>query len=332
MGMKQHNPNYPVGMTTLYSGDRSIYFGVYVPGWLDDLSKVTAFENEARKNVSIIMFYQGWGLTDGTQNFQPVWMNNIRNHGSIPMVTWEPWLYTEVVNQSAYSLRNITDGNFDKYIAKWAKDAKSWRYPFFLRFAHEMNGNYYPWSEQVNSNQPGEYMQAWKHVHDIFTKNDVTNATWVWSPNISYPGSSSIPPLYPGDDYLDWIGIDGYNWGVVQDHTWQSFTEIFKQTYDEITALSQKPVMIAEIASTEEGGNKADWIADAFNTKLLLNFPRIQAVIWFNENKETDWRITSSNAARQTFIRTIASSIYLSNQFATLNKNPIPTSDPDSLS
>jgi hypothetical protein len=73
---------------------QSIYYGVHVPGWLDNLSAVTAFEQDANKPASIIMSYQGWGLNDGSQNFEPTWMDNVRNHGSIPMVTWEPWNYS----------------------------------------------------------------------------------------------------------------------------------------------------------------------------------------------------------------------------------------------
>lgn len=310
---------------TNHFSNTKLYFGVHVPGWLNDLSNVIEFEHDAKKKVSIVMIYQGWGLTDGTQNFEQTWMDTIRNHGSIPLVTWEPWLYTNGVTQPQYSLHTIITGNFDAYITKWALDSKAWGHPYFLRFAHEMNGNYYPWSEQVNGNKPGEYVQAWKHVHDIFTKNNVTNVTWVWSPNISYSGSNPLQPLYPGDAYVDWIGMDGYNWGTIQNHTWQSLTDVFQETYDEITTLSQKPLMIAETASTEQGGDKATWITEAFSPALMKNFPRVKAFIWFNENKESDWRIESSPAATKAFAQAIAAPVYLSNQFANLEKNPIPT-------
>jgi len=79
-----------------------------------------------------------------------------------------------------------------------------------------MNGNWYPWSEQVNGNHPSQFVQAWQHVHDIFTKLGVTNVTWVWSPNVEYGGSIPLSELYPGSNYVDWVGIDGYNWSTVQ--------------------------------------------------------------------------------------------------------------------
>lgn len=98
-----------------------LYYGVHVPGWFNTMSAATAFEQVAQKPVSIVMWYQGWGVQDESANFETGWMNNVRNHGSIPMVSWEPWNYTQGVNQPAYSLQNIINGNFDAYITKWAK-------------------------------------------------------------------------------------------------------------------------------------------------------------------------------------------------------------------
>ncbi|GAC1300878.1 MAG: hypothetical protein NVSMB27_41240 [Ktedonobacteraceae bacterium] len=301
-----------------------LYYGVHVPGWLEDLSPVTAFETNAHKPVSIVMWYQGWGLSDGSQNFQPTWMENVRKYGAIPLVTWEPWLYTQGVNQPAYALQKIINGDFDAYITAWAKASKAWEYPYFLRFAHEMNGDWYPWSELKNENSSGQYVQAWRHVHDLFTNQGVTNVTWVWSPNIEYTGSIPLNGLYPGNSYVDWIGMDGYNWGPLNNHRWQTFAEVFEQTYHTLLELTpDKPLMIAEMASTEEGGDKASWIGDAYMTQLPTFFPEIKAVIWFNESKETDWRIESSPATQAAFASALASSLYASNEYASF-KRPIP--------
>lgn len=307
----------------------TVYYGVHVPGWLDNLCALRTFEMDAQKKVSLVMWYQGWGLTDSTQYFQTSWMNNVRSHGSIPIVTWEPWLYTAGITQTHYQLIDIINGDFDAYIQKWAEDSKTWGYPYFLRFAPEMNGNWFPWSEQVNENKPGEYVKAWKHVHNIFSNTRVTNVTWVWSPNIEYTGSITLTELYPGDSYVDWLGMDGYNWGKVPhpDGTvtgWQTFSEIFSQTYTHITTLSTKPLMVAEMASAEQGGSKADWITDAYSIQIPNNFGKIKAVIWFNENKEADWRIESSPATQNAFAGAIQSSFYATNQYSLLSIFPIP--------
>ena len=303
----------------------SLYLGVNVPGWLQNLSAVTSFEQQAHKSVSIVMWYQGWGLRDGTQYFEKSWMNNVRNHGSIPMVTWEPWLYTQGPNQPQYSLRNIISGRFDAYITKWAQASKAWGHPYFLRFAHEMNGNWYPWSEQINGNTAGQYVQAWQHVHDIFTRVGATNVSWVWSPNTENAVSTPLQELYPGPSYVDWVGMDGYNWGGVNGNGWQSFNQIFQQTYTDLTALAPNtPLMIAETASAESNGNKANWITDAFTVQLPTYFPQVKAVIWFDQNKETDWRINSSLESQTAFIDAVSLPMFASNIFKSVTGNIIP--------
>ncbi len=313
-------PVYP----TAPAGSASIYYGVHVA--VDALSAVSAFEGDAGKPVSLVMWYQQWGLTDGWQYLQPSWMNAVRSHGSIPLVTWDPQdPYNASANQPAYALQNIINGNFDAYITRWAQDSKAWGHPYFLRFAHEMNGYWNPWSEQVNGNKPGQFVQAWRHVHDIFTRLGVSNVTWVWSPNIDYSTSTPLSELYPGDAYVDWAGMSGYNWGTVGGHVWQSFASVFSQTYNDLLSITSRPIMITETASTEQAGNKAAWISDAFVTQLPHAFPRIHAFVWFNESKETNWQIESSASAQAAFAAAISSSIYASNSFAGLNATPIPS-------
>jgi len=307
----------------------SVYYGAYVTNDYWNFSGVSSFEADAGKPLAIVMDYQGWGVTDGSQNFTPSWMNQVHAHGSIPLVTWEPWLYSAGINQPAYQLQRIYNGTFDAYITKWAQDAKAWGYPFFLRFAHEMNGNWYPWSEQVNGNQPGDYVMAWRHIHDIFTANGATNVSWVWSPNIEYSYTTPLVEEYPGDSYVDWIGMDGYNWGTSQpNHSWQTFSQVFSQTYTDLQQLAPtKPLMIAETSSAEQGGSKANWITDALTTQLPNNFPNIKAILWFNADFTTsgqaDWRIESSSTAQQGFAQAMASSYYASNQFSNLTAAPI---------
>ncbi len=297
-----------------------VFYGVHVPGQLGNLTQLEAFEHDVNKPVSIVMWYQGWGVSNSSRYFQPGWMDNVRNHGAIPMVTWEPWNYTHGTNQPEYSLQNIISGQFDDYITQWALASKAWGHAYFLRFAEEMNGNWFSWSEQVNGNGAGQYVQAWQHVHDIFTRLGVTNVTWVWSPNVEYGGSTPLAELYPGSNYVDWIGMDGYNWSTIGGHHWQSFSQVFKQTYLDILGMSlNKPLMIAETASAGVGANKAAWITDAFAVQIPRYFPAIKAVIWFDENKETDWRVESSPASQKAFAQSIASSMYASNQFGHQN-------------
>ncbi len=303
----------------------SIYYGVHATSWLRNLTPVTTFEQDTKKPVSIVMWYQGWGAAK-EREFEPSWMDNVRSHGSIPSITWEPQDYTKGVNQPMYSLQSILNGSHDEYITQWANASKAWGHPYFLRFAPEMNGYWFPWSELVNGNKAGQYVQAWHHVHDIFTRAGATNVTWVWCPNIAFPGNIPMEELYPGAAYVDWMGMDGYNWAYVgARHQPKTFAQLFQKTYSIFLKMApNKPMMIAETACTDKQVNEAGWIADAFTVQLPKYFPQVKAFVWFNQNKETDWRIESSATTQAAFASAIGSARYATNVYAHLNISPIP--------
>ena len=106
----------------------------------------------------------------------------IVNHGSTPMLAWEvlDGTLADPVNQPAYTLASISNGSHDVLLATWAREVGAWGKPFMLRFAPEMNGNWNPSSEGVNNNTSGQYVQAWRHAHDVFVANGATNVQWVW--------------------------------------------------------------------------------------------------------------------------------------------------------
>ncbi|ACL42422.1 beta-mannanase-like protein (plasmid) [Pseudarthrobacter chlorophenolicus A6] len=226
--------------------------------------------------------------------------------GAIPMMTWEPWVAGAGAGavQPAYTLAAIAAGNFDTYITQWGAGLASWGKPVMLRFAHEMNGDWYPWCETVNGNQPGDYIRAWQHVHDLVTAAGAFNVTWVWAPNGGGPGDMAA--MYPGDGYVDVLGLDAYNWGTTQSwSSWQSPDALFGYWLDQLRVIAPgKQIIITETASTETGGSKADW-----NTSLvpyLNSQPDVTGFIWFNLNKETDWRIESSTASSNAFTAALA--------------------------
>src|SRR5436853_485094 len=83
-------------------------------------------------------------------------------------LAWLPWVTTGGVGRPAYALRAIAAGEHDAYVREWARAAAAWGGPLYLRFAHEMNGDWYPWSVGVNGNTSADYQAAWRHVVDIF--------------------------------------------------------------------------------------------------------------------------------------------------------------------
>lgn len=280
----------------------SVSFGVSTPAGPDDLSELDTFERDAAKRVGLVSYFQGFAHH---RNFDRRAAESIRRRGAQPMITWEPWDYRSGPQQRRFALRRIIDGTHDAYIRRWATEIKAWGKPLLLRFAHEMNGDWYPWAEAANGNAAGDYVKAWRHVHRIFRALGARNARWVWSPNVAYDGSAPLAALYPGDRYVDWVGLDGYNWGASRPgKRWQSFETIFGPTLAEIAHITRKPLMLGEVASSEVAGDKAAWIADFF--AALRRHPQIRAFVWFEHDKETDWRIRSSEAARNAFAAGIA--------------------------
>lgn len=291
----------------------SVYYGAFNGGALgDNLNALTEFEAVAKKPVAIANFFNSWG--GANPKFPSQAVQNIRNHGSIPMITWEPWDTTAGVNQANYQLRDIADGRHDTYITEWAAAAKSSASPIFLRFMHEMNGTWYPWARTVNGNTANDYIDAWRHVHNIFDGLGVTNVTWVWCVNTEYPGSSSIGPAYPGDNYVDWVAIDGYNRGTVNGNQNVSFAAMIKPSYDQLQSIAGgKPVMIAENGTVEQGSDKPAWFRNALKYDLKVTFPRVKAYVYFNLNKNYDNRITSTEASRYAFAESVGLSYYAGN-------------------
>lgn len=312
----------------------AVYWGAYIPNVPWNMAVLTAFEQESGKGISIVHWGKPWMLNGQYLSFRTDEVNAVRAHGSIPMISWGSWQLGQGFNQTDFQLRDIYEGRHDAYIRQWAAAAAAWGHPLFLRFDHEMNGWWqFPWSVQLNGNAAADYVQAWRHVHDIFTQAGATNVTWVWCPNIVSARTTPLAVLYPGDDYVDWVALDGYNWGSDRGNVWQSFAEIVRPTYDQLSALAPtKPIMIAETASSEDGGplgrpaSKAAWISDAFTVQLPQHFPKIKAVLWFNwddDDPVLDWPIDSSTAASAAWAQALASGYYASNQFASLLDTPI---------
>lgn len=323
--------NSPGAMPVAAASSDQIYWGAYIAGAPDDVSKIDAFETRANKRMSLQMFGTPWQMNGKDMPFPTAYMDIIRNRGTIPVLDWGSDALGGGLNQPNFTLASITNGSHDAYLTQFAQSAAAWKNPFFLRFDAEMNGTWLPWSEQTNNNKPGDFVRAWRHVHDIFRAQGANNATWVWCPNIVGSQSTPLSGLYPGDNYVDWTAVDGYNYGTDRNNKPQTFAEIFGyssynggfNTYEMLQAQAPtKPIMIAETASSENGASKSAWITDGFGTQLQANFPLVKAVMWFNWNDNDpllSWPIESSGSAQAAFAAGIASSYYATNGFASLS-------------
>jgi cellulose synthase (UDP-forming) len=274
-----------VGVTTAPLADNGSR-----PWTAADLSTVNAFEREIHKHAAVVMWYADW------QHSAPslTQLSLIQRRGSIPEITWEPWDSTKGLRepQPRYALRNIVAGKFDSYITSWARSLAAFGGPVRLRFAQEMNGDWYPWGAHVNGNTPAEFVRAWRHVHDIFTAAGATNVQWVWS-----PVSGAPEQYFPGGQYVDRLGVTCLNGGTAAfTEGWRSFASVCGDSIERLHGLAPKlPIDLSEVASAEAGGDKAAWVTGMF--AFLARHPEVRSFIWFNLDKQTAWPIHSSQTA-----------------------------------
>ncbi len=289
-----------------------VALGAYIWGAREDPTQIDSFANLIGRMPATVMWYQQWGGPNSAFN-RPL-IESVASRGAMPMISWMPTGDVEGVDDPASKLSSIVRGDFDTYITSWATGLAAYGEPVYLRFAHEMNGDWYSYCAGVNGNTAADFVAAWRHVHDLFVAAGATNVRWVWSPNVENSASTPTPmaDLYPGDAYVDWVGLDGYNWGGAG---WRTFAQVFGPSYQTLLSITSKPMMIAEVASAEEGGDKAAWILDTYQTQLSIYFPAVRAIVWFHENKERDWRVHSSQASLGAF-RTAAADPYLQGELS----------------
>jgi hypothetical protein len=277
-----------------------IALGVFVPNVYKHPGLIQAYGREVGRQPAIVLSYKNWSIAP----FYPPELRHVWEGGAVPMVTWEP----QDEDGKGIPLRAIAAGHYDRYIRESADAAAAWGKPILLRFAQEMNGSWYPWGFGVDGNTPRDYRKAWRHIHSIFRYHRAGNVKWVWSPNEDAGGGHPLALFYPGDEFVDWLGIDGFCWGGTIG--WPSFTTIFASTYDRLVRMSAKPILIAETAAGAEGGDKAAWIASALEREAP-RFPRVRGLAWFNdEDPKADFRVDSSPASLAAFRDAVSSPIY----------------------
>lgn len=143
----------------------------------------------------------------------------------------------------------------------------------------------------------GAFVGAWRRIHDAFADADVPSdrLAWVWNPNATETSGARTEAYYPGDAYVDWVGIDGYNFGDARPQsTWYTPTEVFEPMLSRLRSLTDKPIGVPEFGSTSRRNGayrppeKAAWIRKAF---AFFEANDVRMACWFNVDKETDWAV-----------------------------------------
>ncbi|OBB45616.1 MULTISPECIES: glycosyl hydrolase [unclassified Mycobacterium] len=263
----------------------AVRFGVSTPGGFTAGRELQAVADAVGQRPEMVMAFEDFFAPPPVSA-----MAVVTYSGAEPIVSWEPWCWTD--DRSPAVMKALLAGALDDYIYRWADEIGEWGRHVFIRLAHEFNGDWYPWTS-AGGTPPAAYVSAWRHVHDIFTERRVGNVDWIWAPT-AVAAAETLSDWYPGHEYVDVLGVDGYNWGTCLSATsWISPEQLFGATLDELRSIaSDKPILIAEVGCAESGGSKAEWIATFF--EFLRRQSDVVGFVWFDHAKETDWRIEST--------------------------------------
>jgi hypothetical protein len=284
-----------------------ILLGAYDGGLPDTLDGVVQLERRIGATFPLVHVYSAWGDKPG-ERFPLRLVTAIWDMGSVPVITWEPWL-TDFENvhhpflplreaRDRHGLASVARGDYDFYVDEWAADAARFGRPLFVRLAHEMNDPYrYPWGPQNNTKE--EFIAAWQHVVERFRRAGARNVIWVWSPHVAH---EYWDLYYPGSAYVHWVATGALNFGSVAYWSqWWTFRELFGMKYERLAAFG-KPVMIAEFGSLATGGNRTVWYRDAL-MNLPHDYPAVKALLFFNATRDqtvtyqqVDWSVTGDPA------------------------------------
>ena len=258
----------------LRAATHPVLFGMMAPN--DDTRH--AAEDKLKVNSALVGYFHGWDKTRGFPR-----MITMRNDGAVPVIAWMP----------RTNLDGVLSGNWDGYIRDWLRGARDWGHPVVIRLMPEMNA---PQVYQIgrDGNTSAKFVTAWRKVVRIGRDVGATNVKWMWNPNRAFKGSVPLAPLWPGRDWVDWVGIDGYNYGTADHGGWKWFRELFVPTIRIIRQFAPyKPMMVAEVGTTA-GRYKPTWLTGMCKAAPELGF---KGLMYFEYNLKRDWRLTASSAA-----------------------------------
>ncbi len=284
----------------------SIMLGAYSgnQGWM--MSQITDLESwQGRKNAVINLFTTWENNNTLMNNLFGIQLPNIWKNDNVPLITWDPSIGTSTpTNITA----QIASGKYDRYINRWGDQLKLWLSGpdgiygnaddrrAYLRLAHEMNGNWYPWGTQ-SATSAQDFISMWRRVVGILRSKqlDFRHIQWTFCANATDVGGIPVESYFPGDAYVDWVAIDGYNWGYSATWShWQTPMEIFDAMRLRLRGISQRPLSITEIGSTTLNATGTDingkslFLQQVFSHATQNGFNQL---VWFNEDKEQDWAV-----------------------------------------
>ncbi|HTS95353.1 MAG TPA: glycosyl hydrolase [Streptosporangiaceae bacterium] len=275
----------PFNVSGLLDPAQGKFLGIEAVGAPDSMAPVNAFAMNTGRKPNLVGQYVSWGEPFDVRAAENAW-----SYGALYYMAWEPF---------GTSVQAIADGQSNGYVTRFAKAIRALNVPVALSFGHEMNGNWYPWG--TTQTTAAEFVAAWRHIHRLFARAGASNVIWVWNPNIINPVPQvALEPYWPGDAYVDWVGITGYYATTGAD----TYASLFRPTIAEIRKFTAKPVIIAETA-IETGPDEVQDAASLVDT--VTSHPTVLGFIYFDYNKGgVDWQVESRPEVRAAIAGDIA--------------------------
>jgi beta-mannanase len=273
----------------------------------DSIATYDSFTAQTGHSPAIWMVWRNWLGDNATEFPKESFLRHLRNRRTVPMITWQP-ADPEVWNRPKITYRKILAGRFDGYIRSFARDAAAYGGPVILRFAHEMDGAWFPWGIHRFNNSPSTFKTMWRYVWRMFQDVGATNVRFLWAPNTPCSGCVSMKAYFPGDRYVDYVGFSSFNWGepsnrherrVRPNSKWKTMLKTVGPGVEALKRVSERPIIVAETASTSDaprGRSKAGWIRNGY-PNVYQTFKRVKAIVYFNidmrapPDQHEDWRL-----------------------------------------
>jgi hypothetical protein len=323
-------PQCPAAERTVVAAPAEGLYHAAMPSLLHDdavstersAADVRSFERLAGRKLAWVYFSDNW--FDGIA-FPGAAVEAIKETGALPFIRIMPRSgWEEGRADPKYPLARIAQGDFDADLRRWARAARDTRVPLLVDFAPEMNGDWFPWSGLFNGGErsgPQTYRDAYRHLVTVFRQEGADNVGFAFHANVrSGPDEpwNAIAAYYPGDEYIDWIGVSAYG-GVFPGYDWEPLRRALDEVYPKLAALSPtKPIAVMETGVIEEQGkDKAAWIRSAYHALRSGRYPRVKAAIWWQERWKNDdgrvsnVRIDSDPAATAAYQRAVASPAFV---------------------
>ena len=262
---------------------------------VNSLVELRKVEQKVGCTFTAVRWFQDWNTP-----FNQTYAREITTDRRKLELSWQPRSVNANGQFIGVPYREIAQGKHDAYLRKFAREVRKVGAPVNISFAPEMNGNWGVY-QLGPRNTSADFVRAWQRLVNVF-RTEGAPVRWIWAVNIQFPGmKSSYRSLYPGDAWVDEVGLDGYNWGTTHSwNRWLSFQDTFRPSYRELKRLTTKPVQLGEVSSVERGGDKARWIKEM--CRDLPSFEQIRRAFWFHlKDGAVDWRITTSTASLKAF-------------------------------